>query len=270
MKKTGTKLLSVFLAFVMLLALLPTFTLPAKADEEFYTTCEVCGETMTLDEWGDYHAAGDCWFCGDCYGLVTQCPNCGLHLCEETHCEENGHCLDDVNGAECPFDVPCDDFDDGHCPLCCQEAYDNTGHECGICPYSSEWEDHFCQDDGCCYKECADAAGIQADSPDDIYCPDCGHCYRYSWDYADHECDVHDCPCQCTLCPDCGNCIESSYCTPCEDCGAECNCECVYCDYCGMCLNSDDHEVCDDCGKCSEEWVPCPYCDRECNCTCEA
>ena len=115
------RLLSLAMALVMLLGLMPSFTIHAHADYEGGAECWNCGHY----HWDNY--MHDCGACSpDCTNdwcaLETHCHNCGECLNGEQPCENCGLC------EKCAKEM-------GHCTTCGECWMDNDPDNtlCGNC-----------------------------------------------------------------------------------------------------------------------------------------
>ena len=138
MNKRTHKLLSILLALVMVLGMLPT---TAHA-WEVETNCEFCG-SFIADDWicdcGDHCSEESGNF--ECY-QANHCSACGLGMGAEFICPDCGMCID--CGGECS------EFLD-NCGMClkCHLDYGFACPECGKCVIDDPEE--ICEGCGQCY-----------------------------------------------------------------------------------------------------------------------
>ena len=305
MKCSITKrIMSILPALVLLIGMLPTFTLTAFAGHR----CPNC------DDWIDgspyceycYECAECCEFCYEC-GICSDCSgwdicknNCGENgdICVDCALDQGRHCPDCY---ECYLDnrTWCDEC--GRCSNCVENCYDCSILGKGIiCVECASDEGTHCPDCGGCYGPvlwcqvcllcencatlclgCSEETGeyICADCAidDGMHCPDCQECYNESnWEYCSdcgicanciEYCNEHE------LCINCA--VENGYHCPscegccedepiCEGCGDACK-ECTD-DFCESCgLCSNCVQVCPSCGACSECAEICPNCGEYCS-----
>ena len=228
------RLLSLTMALVMLLGLMPSFTIHAHADYEDGAECWNCGHY----HWDEYmHECGAC------------SPDCTNDWCAlETHCHNCGECL---NGEQ-----PCENC--GLCEKCAKEM----GHctTCGECWMDNDPDNTLCGNCGQCYfcspicEDCGLCAECAGDWDDGMHCPECRSCYQVT-----EQCQFienNHCKDCCVPCDQCGDCIAGDALTYCYDCGlcTEC-CEfnsmmagCEDGDICVLSSAWDDH-LCYDCGQ---------------------
>ena len=260
------RLLSLTMALVMLLGLMPSFTIHAHAAYEDGDECWNCGH---------YHWDEFMHECGACS------PSCTNDWCAlETHCHRCGGCL---NG-----DYPCDE-----CGLC-KECMAEIGHcsQCDMCWMDNGADDVLC---GNCRRcefcspicpECGMCEDCAGDPSDGMHCPDCGSCYQVT-----EQCQFvenNHCKDCCVPCDQCGECVAGDaletcpYCGLCVQCcefnsmmeGCEDGSICVYDSsewdehVCGVCLNffQDTRELCDTCVDAGEYRCK-EYCDAASECS---
>ena len=237
MKKTN-RLLSLLLAFAMVLALVPGALTPVYAAYEDGDECWNCGHY----HWDEYmHECGAC------------SPSCTNDWCAlETHCHRCGGCL---NG-----DYPCDECglcrdcmaEIGHCSQCdmCWMDYGGDDTLCGNCR-RCEFCSTICEQCGLC-EDCAN------DTEDGLHCPDCGSCYQVT-----EQCEFvenNHCKDCCVPCDQCGECIAGDHLEECPDCGLCVEC-CTFnsmmegCASGEICVSSTewDEHTCEGCGRFFED-----------------
>lgn len=218
------RLLSLAMALVMLLGLMPSFTIHAHAGYEDGAECWNCGH---------YH-----WdeFMHDCGACSPDCTNdwCAL----ETHCHNCGECL---NGEQ-----PCENC--GLCEKCAKEM----GHctTCGECWMDNDPDNTLCGNCGQCYfcspicEECGLCAECANDWDDGMHCPECRSCYQVT-----EQCQFlenNHCKDCCRPCDQCGDCIAGDALTYCYDCGLCVEC----CEFNSMMAGCEDGDIC----VASSEW----------------
>lgn len=225
--KKANKWLSLLLAFVMVLALIPSTLTPVYAAYEDGDECWNCGHY----HWDEYmHECGAC------------SPSCTNDWCAlETHCHRCGGCL---NG-----DYPCDECglckdcmaEMGHCSQCDMCWMDNGADDvlCGNCR-RCEFCSPICPE---CHM-CEDCAG---DPSDGMHCPDCGNCYQVT-----EQCkfvENNHCKDCCEPCEQCGECIAGDALETCDDCGLCVEC----CEFNSMMAGCESGEIC----VASTDWDDC-------------
>ena len=225
--KKANKWLSLLLAFVMVLALIPSTLTPVYAAYEDGDECWNCGHY----HWDEYmHECGAC------------SPDCTNDWCAlETHCHRCGGCL---NG-----DYPCDE-----CGLC-KECMAEIGHcsQCDMCWMDNGADDVLC---GNCRRcefcspicpECHMCEDCAADDSDGMHCPECGNCYQVT-----EQCkflENNHCKECCEPCEQCGECIAGDALETCPDCGLCVEC----CEFNSMMAGCESGEICVD----SADWIDC-------------
>lgn len=223
MKKTN-RLLSLLLAFMLVLTLAPTTAFAAYEDGD---ECWNCGHY----HWDEY--MHDCGACS---------PSCTNDWCAlETHCHRCGGCL---NG-----DYPCDE-----CGLC-KDCMDEIGHcsQCDMCWMDNGADDVLC---GNCRRcefcspicpECHMCEDCAGDESDGMHCPECGNCYQVT-----EQCkfpENNHCKDCCEPCEQCGECIAGDALEVCPDCGLCVEC----CEFNSMMAGCASGEICVD----SADWIDC-------------
>ncbi len=225
--KKANKWLSLLLAFVMVLALIPSTLTPVYAAYEDGDECWNCGHY----HWDEYmHECGAC------------SPDCTNDWCAlETHCHRCGGCL---NG-----DYPCDE-----CGLC-KECMAEIGHcsQCDMCWMDNGADDVLC---GNCRRcefcspicpECHMCEDCAGDESDGMHCPECGNCYQVT-----EQCkflENNHCKECCEPCEQCGECIAGDALETCPDCGLCVEC----CAFNSMMAGCESGEICVD----SADWIDC-------------
>ena len=243
--KAKTKLnslLSMLLAIVMVLGLLPAMSITAFAgDYEDGESCPYCGSY----NWGD-------WKCDGCGGCSADSGRTSCY--EEHHCQDCGKCLWDADEycESCLTCWDCAKEDGTHCEACYKEDFDICS-ECGLCETCIEEMEVHCIDCfecvlgglSMCDKEHPGGAHVHC-----IGCAEewvCGNC---------DKCFICD---QDAFCEECGNCIEcqmgGAHCLNCAKCVAS---EGGYVD--GSEDETDGYTFCYDCLK-GAGWI-CPECDE--------
>ena len=306
MKQKTNRWLSMLLAFIMLLTLVPAMNVFAGYEDG--EDCWHCGH---------YHWDGYLCGCGAC---STSCTNADCWL--ETHCNNCGMCLMEDGGfcSECNYCTECMAESGWHCSECKQCFLgDEDGNLCGNCGRCASCV-AICQDCGFC-QECFE------EEDDEMHCPLCGSCYEVNEPcefVENNHCKECCYPCdqcgKCTYnedvlatCPDCGLCVEcceenskeagcddGSVCVEsgdwldglCTECGIFFNDSSDMCDLCvdsamarckdccaassqcseGMCENDNDYDehFCIDCGQCFHDSEQCNTCaEPRCKECCE-
>lgn len=232
---TRRRIVSVLLALVMLVSLMPSLVVPAHAF------------------WDDYDTGGDCPNC-DHYHWAENCCDCQFCTIDcnydcwvETHCNDCGLCLGDTPYwcEECFKCADC--MEDTHCSTCAKCYIGEDDQLCGECHKGPCCSITICDSCGFC-DDCAN------DDSDPMHCSLCNSCFG-----AVDEC-VDDDDTGVIHCVDCH--------TACEQC-EECLLNRESCEECGLCkecceINSEgggcpDGETCVE----SAEWDEhiCPGCD---------
>ena len=307
MTKTNTRrrVVSVLLALVMLVSLLPGMELHAHAF------------------WDDYDTGGDCPNC-DHYHWGENCCDCQFCTIDcnydcwvETHCNECGLCLGDTPYwcDECYKCADC--MEETHCSTCAKCYIGEDDQLCGECHKGPCCSITICDSCGFC-DDCAN------DDSDPMHCSLCNSCFGSVDECVDdddtgviHCIDCHTSCEQCEecllakeVCEDCGlckecceinsedggcpdgeTCVESAewdehICQGCDGWVADKEDEDEFCETCELCKeccegNSDcsegmcamdtdyaDH-FCEDCGLCFHDSDPCEDgCDQRCKDCC--
>ena len=307
MAKTNTRsrIVSVLLALVMLLSLMPSLVVPAHAF------------------WDDYDTGGDCPNC-DHYHWAENCCDCQFCTIDcnydcwvETHCNDCGLCLGDTPYwcEECYKCAEC--MEDTHCSTCAKCYIGEDDQLCGECHKGPCCSITICDSCGFC-DDCAN------DDSDPMHCSLCNACFGSVDECVDdddtgviHCVDCHTACEQCEecllakeVCEECGlckecceinsegggcpdgeTCVESAewdehicpgcdgwvtdkededeFCETCELCKECCegNSDCSE----GMCAMDTDYadHFCEDCGLCFHDSDPCEdSCDQRCKDCC--
>ena len=302
---TRSRIVSVLLALVMLVSLMPSLVVPAHAF------------------WDDYDTGGDCPNC-DHYHWAENCCDCQFCTIDcnydcwvETHCNECGLCLGDTPYwcEECFKCAEC--MEDTHCSTCAKCYIGEDDQLCGECHKGPCCSITICDSCGFC-DDCAN------DDSDPMHCSLCNACFGSVDECVDdddtgviHCVDCHASCEQCEecllakeVCEDCGlckecceinsedggcpdgqTCVESAewdehicqgcdgwvtdkededeFCETCELCKECCegNSDCSE----GMCAMDTDYadHFCEDCGLCFHDSDPCEdSCDQRCKDCC--
>ncbi len=308
MTKTNTRrrVVSVLLALVMLVSLMPSLVVPAHAFWDDYDTgqdCEYCdhyhwGENMcdgcgfcTVDCNSDCFAEFHCNDCGECLFNTPfwcdQCYKCADCM-EETHCSTCGKCYigeDDQLCGEC-YKGPCCSIticdSCGFCDDCAND--DSDPMHCSLCNACFGAVDECVDDDDTGVIHCIDCHTSCEQCEECLLakevCEDCGLCKECCMDNSDDG-----------GCPDGETCVESAewdehICQGCDGWVADKEDEDEFCETCELCKeccegNSDcsegmcamdtdyaDH-FCEDCGLCFHDSDPCEDgCDQRCKDCC--
>lgn len=269
-KKTE-RAISLLLAIIMLLGMIPMSALPVSAAHR----CPDCGDLIDGSPYCD-----ECYRCDVCIDLCLECGTCtecsGSEICEGCSGEESGKMCEPCaieKGTHCPgcdtcylevfiwcedcgmcsdcipYDEPCSITHGKHlCEDCamewgthcfgCGTCYFDAGRWCGECGLC---EDCAPYDDGCTgtlgfeiCKECATYFGN--------HCPVCDACYF----------DVGEWCEACGQCYDCSNIC--AYCS--EEAGAKICIECaisdgMHCPECSECYGDSGGDLCSECGICA-------------------
>ena len=232
---TRRRIVSVLLALVMLVSLMPSLVVPAHAFWDDYDDGFQCPNCDHY-HWGENMC--DCLFCT---------IDCNYECWVETHCNDCGLCLGDTPYwcEECYKCADC--MEDTHCSTCAKCYIGEDDQLCGECHKGPCCSITICDSCGFC-DDCAN------DDSDPMHCSLCNACFG-----AVDEC-VDDDDTGVIHCVDCH--------TACEQC-EECLLAKESCEECGLCkecceINSEgggcpDGETCVE----SAEWDEhiCPGCD---------
>ena len=308
MIKTNTRrrVVSVLLALVMLVSLMPSLVVPAHAFWEDYDDGFDCPNCDHYHFGSDYMC--DCLFCT---------IDCNYECWVETHCNDCGVCFGDTPYwcEECYKCAEC--MEDTHCSTCAKCYIGEDDQLCGECHKGPCCSITICDSCGFC-DDCAN------DDSDPMHCSLCNACFGSVDECVDdddtgviHCVDCHTACEQCEecllakeVCEDCGlckecceinsegggcpdgeTCVESAewdehicqgcdgwvtdkededeFCETCELCKECCegNSDCSE----GMCAMDTDYadHFCEDCGLCFHDSDPCEDgCDQRCKDCC--
>lgn len=302
---TRRRIVSVLLALVMLVSLMPSLVVPAHAFWDDYDSgfqCPNCdhyhwGENMCDCLFCTIDCNYDCWIethcndCGVCFGdtpyWCEECYKCAECM-EETHCSTCAKCYigeDDQLCGECHKGPCCsiticdscgfcddcanDDSDPMHCSLCnsCFGAVDE-------CVHDEDTGVIHCVDCHTACEQCEECLLNQES------CEDCGLCKECCRDNSDAggcpdgETCVESAEWEEHICPGCDGWVtdkedEDEFCETCELCKECCegNSDCSE----GMCAMDTDYadHFCEDCGLCFHDNDPCEDgCDQRCKDCC--
>ena len=249
---TRRRIVSVLLALVMLVSLMPSLVVPAHA---FWDDYDTGGDCPNCDHyhWGENLC--DCQFCTidcnyDCW-VETHCNDCGLCLGDTPYwCEECFKC------AEC--------MEETHCSTCAKCYIGEDDQLCGECHKGPCCSITICDSCGFC-DDCAN------DDSDPMHCSLCNACFGSVDECVDDDDTgvIHCVDCH-TACEQCEECLLNQ--ESCEDCSLckECcegNSDCSE----GMCAMDTDYadHFCEDCGLCFHDSDPCEDgCDQRCKDCC--
>ena len=307
MTKTNTRsrIVSVLLALVMLVSLMPSLVVPAHAFWDDYDDGFQCPNCDHY-HWGENMC--DCLFCT---------IDCNYECWVETHCNDCGVCFGDTPYwcEECYKCAEC--MEDTHCSTCAKCYIGEDDQLCGECHKGPCCSITICDSCGFC-DDCAN------DDSDPMHCSLCNACFGAVDECVDdddtgviHCVDCHTACEQCEecllakeVCEECGlckecceinsedggcpdgqTCVESAewdehicqgcdgwvtdkededeFCETCELCKECCegNSDCSE----GMCAMDTDYadHFCEDCGLCFHDSDPCEdSCDQRCKDCC--
>ena len=307
MTKTNTRsrIVSVLLALVMLVSLMPSLVVPAHAFWDDYDDGFQCPNCDHY-HWGENMC--DCLFCT---------IDCNYECWVETHCNDCGVCFGDTPYwcEECYKCAEC--MEDTHCSTCAKCYIGEDDQLCGECHKGPCCSITICDSCGFC-DDCAN------DDSDPMHCSLCNACFGSVDECVDDDDTgvIHcvDCHTACEQCEECllakESCEECGLCKECceinsEDGGCPDGQTCVesaewdehicqgcdgwvtdkededeFCETCELCKeccegNSDcsegmcamdtdyaDH-FCEDCGLCFHDSDPCEdSCDQRCKDCC--
>ena len=308
MIKTNTRrrIVSVLLALVMLVSLMPSLVVPAHAFWDDYDDGFDCPNCDHYHFGSDYMC--DCLFCT---------IDCNYECWVETHCNDCGVCFGDTPYwcEECYKCAEC--MEDTHCSTCAKCYIGEDDQLCGECYKGPCCSITICDSCGFC-DDCAN------DDSDPMHCSLCNSCFGAVDECVDdddtgviHCVDCHTACEQCEECllakesceecglckecceinsegggcPDGETCVESAewdehicqgcdgwvtdkededeFCETCELCKECCegNSDCSE----GMCAMDTDYadHFCEDCGLCFHDSDPCEDgCDQRCKDCC--
>ena len=308
MTKTNTRrrVVSVLLALVMLVSLMPSLVVPAHAFWDDYDDGFDCPNCDHYHFGSEYMC--DCLFCT---------IDCNYECWVETHCNDCGVCFGDTPYwcEECYKCAEC--MEESHCSTCAKCYIGEDDQLCGECHKGPCCSITICDSCGFC-DDCAN------DDSDPMHCSLCNNCFGAVDECVDDDDTgvIHcvDCHTACEQCEDCllakESCEECGLCKECceinsEDGGCPDGETCVesaewdehicqgcdgwvtdkededeFCETCELCKeccegNSDcsegmcamdtdyaDH-FCEDCGLCFHDSDPCEdSCDQRCKDCC--
>lgn len=302
---TRSRIVSVLLALVMLVSLMPSLVVPAHAFWDDYDDGFQCPNCDHY-HWGENMC--DCLFCT---------IDCNYECWVETHCNDCGVCFGDTPYwcEECYKCAEC--MEDTHCSTCAKCYIGEDDQLCGECHKGPCCSITICDSCGFC-DDCAN------DDSDPMHCSLCNSCFGAVDECVDdddtgviHCVDCHTACEQCEECllakesceecglckecceinsegggcPDGETCVESAewdehicqgcdgwvtdkededeFCETCELCKECCegNSDCSE----GMCAMDTDYadHFCEDCGLCFHDSDPCEdSCDQRCKDCC--
>ena len=303
---TRSRIVSVLLALVMLLSLMPSLVVPAHAFWDDYDDGFDCPNCDHYHFGSDYMC--DCLFCT---------IDCNYECWVETHCNDCGVCFGDTPYwcEECYKCAEC--MEEKHCSTCAKCYIGEDDQLCGECHKGPCCSITICDSCGFC-DDCAN------DDSDPMHCSLCNACFGSVDECVDDDDTgvIHcvDCHTACEQCEECllakESCEECGLCKECceinsEDGGCPDGQTCVesaewdehicqgcdgwvtdkededeFCETCELCKeccegNSDcsegmcamdtdyaDH-FCEDCGLCFHDSDPCEDgCDQRCKDCC--
>ena len=265
--KTRKKFVSLLLALLMVIGLLPITSIPVYAWDNSCTYCgegrsddylcsscggcggEIEGSTCWLEnhcpECGNCHSdvdfCQDCWRCDECYRICPNCEkcyDCGANGFDEycSDCEQCVGCIPGQLCSECSRCEACVDF--------CGEPGHNHCIECV----------EYCPE---CYR-CSDSWTVEEKCES---CGRCVDCFPFPW------CDQCECCADCTgdsclKCERCSDCIGDlcTNCSACEGCLGS-----PLCPSCGECSECCNEPQCQDCSQCANCVIICDDCYEHCN-----
>lgn len=308
MIKTNTRrrVVSVLLALVMLVSLMPSLVVPAHAfwddyDDGFQcpncdhyhwaeNMCDGCG-FCTVDCNSDCFAEFHCNDCGEClFNTAYWCDECYkcAECMEETHCSTCGKCYigeDDQLCGEC-YKGPCCSIticdSCGFCDDCAND--DSDPMHCSLCNSCFGAVDECVDDDDTGVIHCIDCHTACEQCEECLLakesCEDCGLCLECCRDNSegggcpDGETCVESAEWDEHICQGCDGWVadkedEDEFCETCELCKECCegNSDCSE----GMCAMDTDYadHFCEDCGLCFHDSDPCEDgCDQRCKDCC--
>ena len=282
MTKTNTRsrIVSVLLALVMLVSLMPNLVVPAHAFWDDYDDGFDCPNCDHYHFGSDYMC--DCLFCT---------IDCNYECWVETHCNDCGVCFGDTPYwcEECYKCAEC--MEEKHCSTCAKCYIGEDDQLCGECYKGPCCSITICDSCGFC-DDCAN------DDSDPMHCSLCNSCFGEVDECVDdddtgviHCVDCHTACEQCEecllnreSCEDCGLCFHDS--DPCED-GCDQRCKdccrdavsamgCNHDDWCFSDSDFEDHLKTEHSGAGhthiasatweadgTQHWHPCRYCDGE-------
>ena len=308
MTKTNTRsrIVSVLLALVMLVSLMPSLVVPAHAFWDDYDDGFDCPNCDHYHFGSDYMC--DCLFCTidcnyECW-VETHCNDCGVcfgdtpYWCEECYkcaeCMEDTHCStcakcyigeDDQLCGECHKGPCCSITICDSCGFCDDCANDDSDPmHCSLCNACFGAVDECVDDDDTGVIHCVDCHTACEQCEECLLnqesCEDCGLCLECCRDNSegggcpDGETCVESAEWDEHICPGCDGWVtdkedEDEFCETCELCKECCegNSDCSE----GMCAMDTDYadHFCEDCGLCFHDSDPCEDgCDQRCKDCC--
>ena len=303
---TRSRIVSVLLALVMLLSLMPSLVVPAHAFWDDYDDGFDCPNCDHYHFGSDYMC--DCLFCTidcnyECW-VETHCNDCGVcfgdtpYWCEECYkcaeCMEEKHCStcakcyigeDDQLCGECHKGPCCSITICDSCGFCDDCANDDSDPmHCSLCNACFGAVDECVDDDDTGVIHCIDCHTACEQCEECLLnqesCEDCGLCLECCRDNSeaggcpDGETCVESAEWDEHICPGCDGWVtdkedEDEFCETCELCKECCegNSDCSE----GMCAMDTDYadHFCEDCGLCFHDSDPCEdSCDQRCKDCC--
>ena len=302
---TRRRIVSVLLALVMLVSLMPSLVVPAHA---FWDDYDTGGDCPNCDHYHWAENCCDCQFCTidcnyDCW-VETHCNDCGLCLGDTPYwCEECFKCADCMEDTHCSTCAKCyigeDDQLCGEChkgPCCSITICDSCGFcddcanddsdpmHCSLCNSCFGAVDECVDDDDTGVIHCVDCHTACEQCEECLLakesCEDCGLCKECceinseGGGCPDGETCVESAEWDEHICPGCDGWVtdkedEDEFCETCELCKECCegNSDCSE----GMCAMDTDYadHFCEDCGLCFHDSDPCEDgCDQRCKDCC--
>ena len=238
MTKTNTRrrVVSVLLALVMLVSLMPSLVVPAHAFWDDYDNGFDCPNCDHYHFGSDYMC--DCLFCT---------IDCNYECWVETHCNDCGVCFGDTPYwcEECYKCAEC--MAEKHCSTCAKCYIGEDDQLCGECYKGPCCSITICDSCGFC-DDCAN------DDSDPMHCSLCNNCFGAVDECVDDDDTgvIHCVECH-TACEQCDECLLAK--ESCEECGL-----CIDC-----CRENSEDGGCPDGETCvdSAEWDEhiCPGCN---------
>ena len=302
---TRRRIVSVLLALVMLVSLMPSLVVPAHA---FWDDYDTGGDCPNCDHYHWAENCCDCQFCTidcnyDCW-VETHCNDCGLCLGDTPYwCEECFKCADCMEDTHCSTCAKCyigeDDQLCGEChkgPCCSITICDSCGFcddcanddsdpmHCSLCNSCFGAVDECVDDDDTGVIHCVDCHTACEQCEECLLakesCEECGLCKECceinseGGGCPDGETCVESAEWDEHICPGCDGWVtdkedEDEFCETCELCKECCegNSDCSE----GMCAMDTDYadHFCEDCGLCFHDSDPCEDgCDQRCKDCC--
>ena len=303
---TRRRIVSVLLALVMLVSLMPSLVVPAHAFWDDYDDGFDCPNCDHYHFGSEYMC--DCLFCTidcnyECW-VETHCNDCGVcfgdtpYWCEECYkcadCMEEKHCStcakcyigeDDQLCGECHKGPCCSITICDSCGFCDDCANDDSDPmHCSLCDSCFGAVDECVDDDDTGVIHCVDCHTACEQCEECLLnqesCEDCGLCKECCRDNSDAggcpdgETCVESAEWEEHICPGCDGWVtdkedEDEFCETCELCKECCegNSDCSE----GMCAMDTDYadHFCEDCGLCFHDNDPCEDgCDQRCKDCC--